>query len=61
MVKLLIAMLEPYRGRVRDPCCGSWGMFAQSMEFIRAHGSGNGNGPAGRQVAANLKELDYGG
>ncbi len=44
IVKLLVTMLEPYRGRVYDPCCGSAGMFVQSMEFIRAHASGNGNG-----------------
>jgi len=44
VVKLLVEMLEPYRGRVYDPCCGSSGMFVQSMEFIRAHASGNGNG-----------------
>lgn len=37
-------MLEPYRGRVCDPCCGSSGMFVQSVEFIRAHAKGNGNG-----------------
>ena len=44
VVKLLVQMLEPYRGRVYDPCCGSSGMFVQSVEFIRAHASGNGNG-----------------
>ena len=44
VVKLLVEMLEPYRGRVYDPCCGSSGMFVQSAEFIRAHASGNGNG-----------------
>jgi type I restriction enzyme M protein len=44
VVKLLVEMLEPYRGRVYDPCCGSSGMFVQSMEFIRAHATGNGNG-----------------
>ncbi|MBX6765218.1 MAG: N-6 DNA methylase, partial [Rubrobacteraceae bacterium] len=44
VVKLLVEMLEPYRGRVYDPCCGSAGMFVQSVEFIRAHQSGNGNG-----------------
>jgi type I restriction-modification system DNA methylase subunit len=43
-VKLLVEMLEPYRGRVYDPCCGSSGMFVQSVEFIRAHATGNGNG-----------------
>ena len=37
VVKLLVEMLEPYRGRVYDPCCGSSGMFVQSVEFIRAH------------------------
>ena len=37
-------MLEPYKGRVYDPCCGSSGMFVQSYEFIQAHASGNGNG-----------------
>ena len=44
VVKLLVEMLEPYRGRVYDPCCGSSGMFVQSAEFLRAHSSGNGNG-----------------
>ncbi len=44
VVKLLVEMLEPYRGRVYDPCCGSGGMFVQSVEFIRAHANGNGNG-----------------
>ena len=49
VVKLLVEMLEPYSGRVYDPCCGSSGMFVQSVEFIRAHRSGNGNG--GRATA----------
>ena len=44
VVRLLVEMLEPYRGRVYDPCCGSAGMFVQSVAFIRAHASGNGNG-----------------
>ena len=44
IVKLLVEMLEPFSGRVYDPCCGSSGMFVQSVEFIRAHASGNGNG-----------------
>ena len=38
VVKLLVEMVEPYEGRVYDPCCGSSGMFVQSEEFIRAHG-----------------------
>jgi type I restriction enzyme M protein len=44
VVKLLVEMIEPYKGRVYDPCCGSSGMFVQSIEFIRAHANGNGNG-----------------
>jgi type I restriction enzyme M protein len=38
VVSLLVQMLEPYRGRVYDPCCGSSGMFVQSESFIQAHG-----------------------
>lgn len=38
VVKLLVEMIEPYSGRVYDPCCGSSGMFVQSEQFIRAHG-----------------------
>ncbi|NPV82705.1 MAG: SAM-dependent DNA methyltransferase [Candidatus Aminicenantes bacterium] len=38
IVRLLVEMLQPFRGRVYDPCCGSSGMFVQSEEFIRAHG-----------------------
>ena len=44
VVRLLVEMLEPYQGRVYDPCCGSSGMFVQSVEFIRVHATGNGNG-----------------
>ncbi len=44
VVNLLVEMIEPYHGRVYDPCCGSGGMFVQSMKFITAHASGNGNG-----------------
>ncbi len=46
IVRLLVEMLKPYEGRVYDPCCGSSGMFVQSMAFIDAHTSGNGNLPA---------------
>jgi len=38
IVNLLVQMLEPYRGRILDPCCGSGGMFVQSEKFIEAHG-----------------------
>ena len=37
MVKLLVEMLEPYKGRVYDPCCGSGGMFVWSEKFIAEH------------------------
>jgi type I restriction enzyme M protein len=38
VVKTLVEMLEPYKGRVYDPACGSGGMFVQSAEFVKAHG-----------------------
>jgi type I restriction enzyme M protein len=38
VVRVLVDMLEPYKGRVYDPCCGSGGMFVQSEEFIKQHG-----------------------
>ena len=38
VVNLLVNMLEPYKGRVYDPCCGSGGMFVQSERFVEQHG-----------------------
>jgi len=38
VVKVLVEMIEPYKGRVYDPCCGSGGMFVQSEKFIEEHG-----------------------
>jgi type I restriction enzyme M protein len=38
VVRVLVAMLEPYKGRVFDPCCGSGGMFVQSEKFVEEHG-----------------------
>ena len=38
VVRLLVHMLAPYKGRVFDPCCGSGGMFVQSERFIEEHG-----------------------
>ncbi|MFH0889948.1 MAG: class I SAM-dependent DNA methyltransferase, partial [Candidatus Aenigmatarchaeota archaeon] len=38
IVKVLVEMLEPYKGRILDPCCGSGGMFVQSEKFIQVHG-----------------------
>ncbi len=37
VVELLVEMLQPYKGRIVDPCCGSGGMFVQSEEFVRSH------------------------
>lgn len=42
IVKTLVNVLQPYKGRVYDPCCGSGGMFVQSAQFIENH-SGNIN------------------
>ena len=38
VVRVLVEMLEPYSGRVYDPCCGSGGMFVQSEKFVAEHG-----------------------
>lgn len=38
VVGLLVEMLEPYKGRAYDPCCGSGGMFVQSEKFVEEHG-----------------------
>lgn len=38
VVRVLVEMLEPYSGRVYDPCCGSGGMFVQSEKFVLEHG-----------------------
>ena len=37
VVRLLVEMLQPFKGRVYDPCCGSGGMFVQSEAFVAAH------------------------
>ena len=37
VVELLVAMIEPFKGKVYDPCCGSGGMFVQSVDFIEKH------------------------
>ena len=60
VVRLLVEMLEPYQGRVYDPCCGSSGMFVQSVEFIRAHATGNGNGgKASGDISIYGQESNY--
>ncbi len=52
VVQLLVEMLAPYQGRVYDPCCGSGGMFVQSVRFVEALASGNGN--SGRASSGNV-------
>lgn len=64
VVKILVEMLEPYSGRVYDPCCGSGGMFVQAVKFVQVHSNGNGNGnnvPNGakRNIAIYGQESNY--
>lgn len=37
IVKLIISTIEPFHGTIYDPACGSWGMFVQSLEYIKEH------------------------
>lgn len=50
VVRLLVEMLEPYEGRVFDPCCGSGGMFVQSEKFIESHRDHYKNGKNGHSI-----------
>lgn len=64
VVKLLVEMIEPFKGRVYDPCCGSGGMFVQAVRFVEAHANGNGNGngngtQARREIAVYGQEMNY--
>lgn len=43
VVRLLVEMIEPYKGRIYDPCCGSGGMFVQSEKFTESHGGKRGD------------------
>jgi len=43
IVKLLVEMIEPFRGRIFDPCCGSGGMFVQSEKFVEEHSGKKGD------------------
>jgi len=43
VVKLLVRMIAPFKGRVYDPCCGSGGMFVQSEKFVKEHGGNIGD------------------
>jgi len=37
VVQLIAEMIEPYKGKIYDPCCGSGGMFVQSLKFVESH------------------------
>ncbi len=53
-------MIEPDKGRVYDPCCGSAGVFVQSIAFIRAHASGNNNGGKAKgDISIDGQESNY--
>lgn len=63
VVKVIVAILAPHKGKVYDPCCGSGGMFVQSEKFIESHGGRfgdisiygqEGNPTTWRLVAMNL-------
>jgi len=43
VVRTLVEVLQPFKGRVYDPCCGSGGMFVQSSDFVRSHAGTIGN------------------
>ena len=60
VVKLLVEMLEPYEGRVFDPCCGSGGMFVQSEKFILSHQDrlSSRTSPKGKGSKIQLNPLD---
>ena len=73
IVRLLVEMLAPYKGRIYDPCCGSGGMFVQLEKFVEAHGGklgdisiyGQESNPTTRRLAVmNLAlrgiEADFG-
>jgi type I restriction enzyme M protein len=73
IVRLLVEMLAPYKGRIYDPACGSGGMFVQSEKFVEAHGGklgdisiyGQESNPTTRRLAVmNLAlrgiEADFG-
>jgi type I restriction enzyme M protein len=64
IVRLLVGMLEPYQGRVYDPCCGSGGMFVQARRFIQSHVSNNDSGSgdhssARRDISIYGQESNY--
>jgi len=59
VVQTIVEMLEPFQGRVYDPCCGSGGMFVQAETFIAAHSSLRDVDKAKRQIAIYGQERNH--
>lgn len=57
VVRLLVEMIEPYEGRVYDPCCGSGGMFVQSVRFVNSHATQNGNGNGKKKKGRGQRDI----
>lgn len=59
VVRTMVEMLEPYKGRVYDPCCGSGGMFVQSEKFIEDHADKKDVEKAKRQISIYGQERNH--
>lgn len=59
VVRAMVEMLEPYKGRVYDPCCGSGGMFVQSEKFIEDHSDQRNVDEAKRQISVYGQERNH--
>lgn len=58
VVNLIAEMIEPYRGKIYDPCCGSGGMFVQSLKFVESHhGNTKDIGVYGQEFTATTYKL----
>lgn len=59
VVRVMVEMLEPFKGRVYDPCCGSGGMFVQSEKFIEDHSDQRNVDEAKRQISIYGQERNH--
>ncbi len=59
VVRVMVEMLEPYQGRVYDPCCGSGGMFVQSEKFIEDHSDQRDIEAAKRRISIYGQERNH--
>ena len=55
----MVEMLEPFKGRAYDPCCGSGGMFVQSEKFIEDHSDQRNVDEAKRQISIYGQERNH--